>query len=153
MNGEPRPGWYFAHAHDDPNMYTAHVRRHFFAWQDPNNCVLFALKFFRWANDRILNSNENKISINWTGAQHFLQKMHVGPAKTLIRCASAQSDKCLPQALGSVQRRLMSARKRRLIWVSLSAHVILSELMCTDPVIFSIVKYLRVVSLSLRTGK
>ena len=35
MNGERKPGWYFAHAQDGLNARTTHIRRHFFAWCGP----------------------------------------------------------------------------------------------------------------------
>ena len=39
MNGEQRPGVYFAHEKADLNLRIAHVRRHYFAWRGLNKLV------------------------------------------------------------------------------------------------------------------
>ena len=39
MNGEQRPGWYFAHAQDGLNANFVHAQRHLFALRNPNSNI------------------------------------------------------------------------------------------------------------------
>ena len=49
INGEQRPGWYFAHAQNDLNARFAHVRRHFCAWRGPYDLEYEWPKLFQFS--------------------------------------------------------------------------------------------------------